>query len=72
MRLLDSLNSELKMSLARWLLGFFGGIATYLVLPRALKYLVRRFALGLLTEVAAVALAGFLAEKASKTFTDER
>jgi hypothetical protein len=72
MSLLDSIDTELRMSLSKWLLGFFSGVAIYLLLPKALKYLVRRFAVGLITEVAAVVLAGFLAEKASRSFADER
>jgi len=45
------------------LLGFFGVTALFLLLPKTLKYVIRRFVLGTIAEIVAVVLAGLLTEK---------
>ncbi len=60
----SSYKSGAGLSLTQALLGFFGGLATLFILPRALKFVGRRFFLSALGEVAAVVVAGLLTEKA--------
>ena len=55
---------EIRDSLTKYLLGFFGVIAAFLFLPRTIKYLIQKFLLGLMAEVVMVVLAGLLTEKA--------
>lgn len=57
---------SLAESTAKWLFGFFGAIAAFLLLPRTVKYLIKRFVWGVLGEVIAVVVAGLLAEKAAE------
>ena len=55
---------DLRSSFTTWLLGFFGVTALFLLLPKTIKFLVRRFLLGLVSEIVAVVITGLLAEKA--------
>ncbi len=49
--------------IVKWLLGFFGAVFGFLLLPKTLKYFVRRFVLGTLGEVVVIVLTGLLTEK---------
>ena len=57
---------SLAESASKWLFGFFGAIAAFLLLPRTAKYLIKRLILGVAGEVIAVVVAGLLAEKAAE------
>ncbi len=57
---------SLAESSAKWLFGFFGAAAMFLLLPRTVKFLIRRFFFGVVGEVIAVVIAGLLAEKAAE------
>jgi len=54
----------LSDSLARWLLGFFGAIAAFLLLPKMARLFARRFAARLIAELVAFVTLGLLTEKA--------
>lgn len=56
--------SPLSDPLVAWFLGFFGALLGFLLLPRTLKALIRRFVLSTLSEIVAVILTGLLTEKA--------
>ena len=71
MRYLDSSQPDLQSSLTTWLIGFFGAIVGFLILPKTLKFLIRRFIFGVFSEVLAVVVAGLLAEKAVERLTDK-
>ena len=45
------------------LLGFFGVTAVFLLLPRTIKYFLRTFVLGIISEIVAVVVTGLLSEK---------
>ena len=45
------------------LLGFFGVTAAFLLLPKTIKYVIRRFFLSIASEVVAVVITGLLTEK---------
>ena len=53
-------------SSAKWLFGFFGAIAAFLLLPKTVKYLIRRFFWSVFAEVVTVVIAGLLTEKAAE------
>ncbi|QXD14895.1 hypothetical protein GQ464_015975 [Rhodocaloribacter litoris] len=50
-------------SLTRWLLGFFGAVAAFLLLPRAVKYFLRRVLTRILGQVLLFVTMGLLTEK---------
>lgn len=52
-----------RNSLISLLLGFFGVTAAFLLLPKTIKYVIRRFFLSILSEVVAVVITGLLTEK---------
>lgn len=52
-----------RNSLISMLLGFFGVTAAFLLLPKTIKYVIRRFFLSILSEVVAVVITGLLTEK---------
>lgn len=54
---------ETDKSLLSLLLGFLGVTATLLLLPKTVKYVIRRFFLGIVSEVVAVVITGLLTEK---------
>ena len=56
--------SPLRDPLVKWLLGFFGAILGFLLLPRAFKLFVRRFVLGTISEIVTIVIAGLLTGKA--------
>lgn len=66
MDLTPDTQTSLAQSASKWLFGFFGAMAAFLLLPRTLKYLIKRFIWGVLAEVVAVVVAGLLAEKAAE------
>lgn len=45
------------------LLGFFGVTAAFFLLPKTVKYLIRRVLFGTVAEIVAVVVAGLLTEK---------
>lgn len=55
--------SDPRNSLISLLLGFFGVTAAFLLLPKTIKYVIRRFFLSILSEVVAVVITGLLTEK---------
>ncbi|GEM_PF-6884680 len=63
MRKLTTGSPETDRSVISVLLGFFGVTALFLLLPKTLKYVIRRFVLGTIAEIVAVVLAGLLTEK---------
>lgn len=56
-------SSNLGTSILTWLLGVLGITALIKLLPRAVKYLIRRWVIGLLIELVAVILVALLSEK---------
>lgn len=54
---------ETDKSLFSLLMGFFGVTAAFLLLPKTVKYVVRRFVLGIVSEIVAVVITGLLTEK---------
>lgn len=59
----NAIDPELQQSLVSLVLGFLGVTALILLLPRTLKYMLRRFVTGIVGEVVAVVLTGLLTEK---------
>lgn len=53
--------------LTRWLLGLFGGVGLFLLLPRAVRFVLKTFVLGVLSEVVTVVVAGLLTAKAAES-----
>jgi len=45
------------------LLGFFGVTAVFLLLPKTIKFFLRKFVLGIISEIVAVVVMGLLSEK---------
>ncbi len=66
------MDSGFKQSLTTWLFGFFGAIFAFLLLPRTIKFFIKRFFFGIAGEVVAVLLAGLLTEKAVDRLRDDR
>lgn len=56
-------SSNLSTSLLSWLLGLLGVTALIKLLPRAVKYLVRRWIIGIMIEIVAVILVALLSDK---------
>lgn len=54
---------EAQKSLINLLLGFFGVVGAFLLLPRTIKFAVRRFITGMAKEIVLVILTGLLTEK---------
>lgn len=54
---------ETDKSLFSLLLGFFGVTAAFLLLPKTVKYVIRRFFLSIVSEIVAVVITGLLTEK---------
>lgn len=59
----DFSQNGLKESITNGLIGFFGVVAAFLFLPKLLKYATRRLLFGFIGEIAAVIIAGLIAEK---------
>lgn len=63
MRKLSTGSPQTDKSLVSVLLGFFGVTAAFLLLPKTVKFVIRRFLLGIISEIVAVVLTGLLTEK---------
>lgn len=63
MSLLNGASSGTQQSLLRYVVGFFSVGAIILLLPKTLKFMIRKFLFGLIAEVITVVLAGLLTEK---------
>ena len=59
-----SSSSPTSDPIVKWLLGFFGAIFGFLLLPKTLKLVFRKLILGTVAEVVAIVLTGLLTEKA--------
>lgn len=55
--------SAARSGLISVLLGFFGVTAAFLLLPKTIKYVIRRFLLSIVSEIVAVVITGLLTEK---------
>lgn len=55
--------SNVPDGLISLLLGFFGVTAAFLLLPKTIKYVIRHFVAGIISEIVMVVLAGLLTEK---------
>ena len=60
-----------EKSLVNALLGFFGVVAAFLLLPRTLKLVFRKFAVGIIGEVVAIVTLGLLTEKLVDRVSDD-
>ena len=67
----SSERSPFEDPIVKWLLGFFGAVLGFLLLPRTLKYVIRRFVFGTLGEIVAIVLTGLLTEKAVEFISKE-
>ncbi len=61
--------SALQDSAVKLVLGFVGTILAFSLLPRTIKFVSRKFLLGIFAEVVTVVVAGLLAEKAAEKVT---
>ncbi len=55
---------------SRWLFGLAGGVGLFLLLPRAVRFVVKTFFLGVFSEVLTVVIAGLLTEKAAESIAE--
>ncbi len=62
---------ETDKSLFSVLLGFFGVTAAFLLLPKTVKYVIRRFFLSIVSEIVAVVITGLLTEKLIDFISDQ-
>lgn len=58
-----SRQSNVPDGLISMLFGFFGVTAAFLLLPKTIKYVIRNFLAGIVSEIVMVILAGLLTEK---------
>lgn len=56
---------------SKYLIGLVGGLGLFLLLPRALRFVIKNFFLGVTAEVITVIAAGLLAKKAAGRIGDE-
>ncbi len=56
---------------SRWLLGALGGAGLLLILPRAVRFVLKNFLFGVVAEVVTVVVAGLLTQKAAAQVADE-
>lgn len=61
----------LQDSASKLFLGFFGTILAFFLLPKTIKFVIRRFLLGVISEVLTVVITGLLTEKAVERITRE-
>lgn len=61
---------DVRNPFATYLLGFLGVIFVFKVLPRALRFMGKRFFVGILGEIVAVVITGLLTEKAVEALND--
>lgn len=55
--------NDARGAITNLLIGFFGVLGAFLLLPRTAKFMVRRFFMGIISEVLMVILTGLLTEK---------
>lgn len=55
--------SNPRPNLATYLLGFFGTLLGFTLLPKALKLFIRKYVLGFISEIVVVVIMGLLTEK---------
>lgn len=63
--------SEIQDSLLKLFLGFFGTLFAFFLLPRTIKFVIRKFLLGIIGEVVTIVITGLLAEKAVDQISGE-
>jgi hypothetical protein len=63
--------SEIQDTVVKLSVGFFGTILAIFLLPRTVKFVIRKFLLGIMGEVVAIVLTGLLAEKAVEQISNE-
>ena len=63
MRMSSQESAATRNGVVSVLLGFFGVTAAFLLLPKTIKYVIRRFFLSIVSEVVAVVITGLLTEK---------
>lgn len=63
--------SEIQNSLLKLFLGFFGTILAIFLLPRTIRFMIRKFLLGIIGEVITVVVTGLLTEKAVEQISKE-
>ncbi len=56
---------------SKYIIGLIGGMGVFLILPRAVRFLIRNFFVGVAAEVVTVIMAGLLAEKAADRIGDK-
>jgi hypothetical protein len=56
---------------SKYLIGLVGGLGLFLLLPRALRFVIKNFLVGVAAEVVTVIVAGLLAKKAAGRIGDE-
>jgi hypothetical protein len=57
---------------SNWILGLVGGLGLFFLLPRAIRFLIRNFFVGVAAEVVTVLVAGLMAQKAADRLGDGR
>lgn len=60
---LGSRQNDTRTGITNLLIGFFGVLGAFLLLPRTVKFMVRRFFMSIISEVLLVVLSGLLTEK---------
>lgn len=63
---------DLRNPLSTYVLGFLGVAFGFLLLPKTLKFVVRRFVMSVLGEVVAIVITGLLTEKAVEAISDTK
>jgi len=58
--------SALQDSAVKLFLGFFGTLLAFFLLPKTIKFFIRKFLLGIIGEVVTVVILGLLTEKAAE------
>ena len=59
-----SSSSTFSDPIVKWLVGFFGAIFGFLLLPKTIKLVFRKLVFGTVAEIVAIVLTGLLTEKA--------
>lgn len=64
--------SRLQRSLLTWVLGFFGVVALFKLLPKTTSYVLRRFVFGFISQAVFVVIAALLTERIAGMLTGQR
>lgn len=56
---------------SKYIIGLIGGMGLFLLLPRAIRFVIRNFLVGVAAEVVTVIMAGLLAQKAADRIGDD-